>query len=540
MGEPASALALQTTHAGAHIGKDLGDTSFSTASEERLIERFGGLAAERIVSAAVIYALGYTLAMGTGELIHHLVIGAPWDLNAGHIAAFASIGVAFGFAAWARYGNLSPRAGIRLGLAFEVVGAFGIGLGTMYLPWSPDFLPVGISWICVWIVVYPIVVPAPPRRAFFAATLAALSGPASIAFYVFVVGNPNPDLFFWLMATIPNLICVELGWFGARTVYRMGQALDRAQQMGSYHLERLLGAGGMGEVWLASHRMLARPAAIKLIRPEVLGDGTRAGQALQRFEREARVISALSSPHTVVLYDFGSTERDGSLYYVMELLYGLDLQALVARFGPLDPARAVFILRQICLSLAEAHEAGLVHRDVKPANVFLARQGMELDFVKVLDFGLARAVRQESVTVTRDHVAVGTPAFMSPEAARGRPLDHRTDLYAVGCVGYWLLTGVLVFRGESPIDVLSQHIQAKAEPPSAHAELPIPPELDALILDCLAKDPADRPANAQQILARLDAIAFPAPWNQERARAWWKQHIPEHLQNQTASSALPA
>jgi serine/threonine-protein kinase len=285
----------------------------------------------------------------------------------------------------------------------------------------------------------------------------------------------------------------------------------------------------MGEVWRAQHRMLARPAAIKLIRPAVPGAGHPgvSEEARRRFEHEAQATALLRSPHTVELFDFG-VSTDGAFYYVMELLDGLDADTLVRRFGPVPAERAIYLLRQMCHSLSEAEAHDLVHRDIKPANIFVCRYGEDCDFVKVLDFGIAKAVGLDVDTqpvLTQANVVHGTPAFMAPEQALGRSdVDGRADIYATGCVGYWLLTGELVFKAESAMAILLHHAQTPPIPPSARTELPIPEALDRLVLSCLAKDPADRPQSARELSLRLAAVQGPSAWTEDRARDWWAMH----------------
>jgi serine/threonine-protein kinase len=280
----------------------------------------------------------------------------------------------------------------------------------------------------------------------------------------------------------------------------------------------------MGEVWRARHRMLARPAAIKLIRASSAGVSD---QAARRFEREAQVIARLRSPHTVELFDFGIA-ADGGFYYAMELLDGLDAESLLRRFGPLPPERVIYLLRQVCHSLSEAHASGLVHRDIKPANVFLCRYGEEFDFVKVLDFGIVRAVRgaaETSMVETHEERIEGTPAFMAPEQAMGGPVDRRADIYATGCLAYWLLTGGLVFTAENPIALLMRHAHAPPEPPSSRGPGPIPRALDDLVLACLAKDPDQRPQSARELALRLAEVDGLEEWTQQRAREWWAERM---------------
>jgi serine/threonine-protein kinase len=282
----------------------------------------------------------------------------------------------------------------------------------------------------------------------------------------------------------------------------------------------------MGEVWKADHRLLARPAAIKLIRASRVGDpaGAVSDETLRRFEREAQMIARLRSPHTVTLFDFGIAD-DGAFYYAMELLEGLDTDRLVKRFGPMPAERVVWILKQICHSLSEAESCGLVHRDIKPANIFLCRYGEDHDFVKVLDFGIAKAAADQpssDTALTMGNVIHGTPAFIAPEQVLGGiELDTRADIYSTGCVAYWLLTGDLVFTADTSMKLLMAHAQATPQPPSSKTKAALPPELDALVMSCLAKDREQRPSSARQLLARLDAMTLATPWTEERARAWW-------------------
>jgi len=281
----------------------------------------------------------------------------------------------------------------------------------------------------------------------------------------------------------------------------------------------------MGEVWLAEHRMLARPAAIKLIHGEAM-EGLSEAQVsalLERFEREARVTSQLSSPYTVRLYDFG-VSRDGVFFYVMEHLEGLDLHDLVARYGPQGIGRTVHILWQVCSSLAEAHDAGLVHRDIKPANIFLCRKGDEGDLVKVLDFGLVQlAGRDRSHSGASQGSVAGTPAYMAPEQGLDRSLDRRTDLYAVGCIGYWLLTGKTVFEQDSHTQIMKDHVYERPPAPSVRIEREIPVELDQLILSCLAKEPTGRPVDARALRDALERVQIPPQerWEREQIVRWW-------------------
>ncbi|HWA56570.1 MAG TPA: serine/threonine-protein kinase, partial [Gemmatimonadales bacterium] len=250
---------------------------------------------------------------------------------------------------------------------------------------------------------------------------------------------------------------------------------------------------------------------------------------IERFRREAEASASLRSPHTISLYDFG-VSSDGTFFFVMELLDGLDLESLVQRFGPLEPARVVYLLRQACESLAEAHSRGLIHRDIKPSNIFTCRMGLAVDFVKVLDFGLVKAEREQTdVRLTAPNTTTGTPAYMAPEVVLGTmPTDHRMDIYALGCVAYWLLTGQLVFEGGNSMQQLLRHAHDTPVPPSRRSELPIPAALDAVILAALAKHPDQRPASAAEFGRQLlAAIPEAERWDEERAAQWWARHHPE-------------
>jgi len=304
--------------------------------------------------------------------------------------------------------------------------------------------------------------------------------------------------------------------------------------LGSYEILSPLGSGGMGQVWRARHRMLGRPAAIKLIRPKSLGsEGSEAdGRAqilLRRFEREAKATSALQSPHTVRVYDFGTTD-DGTFYYVMELLEGRDLHSLVEQHGPLPAARVIYILRQVCESLAEAHRNGLIHRDIKPANIFLTESSFKYDFVKVLDFGLVKHApgsERKDTKLTVDGVVAGSPAFMAPELIQGAtPTDERVDIYSAGCVAYWLLTGQLVFEGDTPLQILMAHLEQQPDPPSSRSELEIPAELERVVLACLEKNPEKRPQSVETLSGQLAACPVEEPWTEGRAERWWQTHHP--------------
>ncbi len=310
-------------------------------------------------------------------------------------------------------------------------------------------------------------------------------------------------------------------WWGTHrrraSAHRHAVELDDARRLRNWIPQERLGAGSMGEVWRAEHRLLPRPAAVKFIRPEALGaeDTHSTRDAVRRFEVEARTTALLTSPHTIELYDFG-VSPDGSLCYVMEFLEGMDLETLVERHGPLPPARVVHLLRQVCISLAEAHLQEFVHRDLKPANIYACRQGIEYDFAKVLDFGMVADVKVDDT-----QEIVGTPAYLAPEMVTGR-FDARADIYSLGCVAYKLLTGCNVFDGECVRDVVAAHVHDRPTAPSLRTDLEIPRDLELVVMECLKKSPIDRIPSAVQLSKRLAACNVGARWTPGRAMQWWR------------------
>jgi serine/threonine-protein kinase len=446
------------------------------------------------------------------------------------IPGVISIAVAVAVATMLRWTQCSPTSVVWLGLGFEVISSYGIAAAEFLQPTGLNVGPpwIGLSWVAVWMLLFNVVVPTVPRYAMLAALASVTSVPVMvlISIALFPPARSANGLMIFFSFGFPYLLVVLMAYVGARVVYALGTEVTRARELGSYRLEDRLGEGGMGEVWRASHRLLARPAAIKLIQSSANGAGI-SDDARRRFEREAQVIARLRSPHTVTLFDFGVTD-EGSFYYVMELLDGLDAESIVKRFGPLPANRVIYILRQMCHSLSEAESCGLVHRDIKPANIFLCRYGEDHDFVKVLDFGIAKAVHESSTeaqtAITMANIIQGTPAFIAPEQALGDDVDGRADIYATGCVAYWLLTGELVFTADTAMQLLLAHANTAPQPPSSRTELPIPHDLEALVMSCLAKDREQRPPSARDLLHRLDAIH--GEWTDVQARDWWKAHLP--------------
>jgi eukaryotic-like serine/threonine-protein kinase len=446
----------------------------------------------------------------------------------GHLAASWTMGLLW---LLARRAGLSGRS---LGTldAVSIVVACGF-LSIMTMNDEGQILQVLLA-LTVTVMIRAILVPSRPRRTM------VLSALAFLPTVVVCIARHSPTAllpgfsadyqkqYMTLNTVLWSVLGTTLATITSRVTYGLRRQVAEANELGQYVLEEKIGGGGMGEVWRARHRLLIRPAAIKLIRPQMSGDPEL---LLRRFEREARATAALKSPHTVQLYDFGATE-DGRLYYVMELLDGLDLDTLVKQYGPLPAERVVHILRQVCSSLQDAHGNGLVHRDIKPANVVVSRAGTTFDFAKVLDFGLvrldtARRAEDDAVKLSSEDSVSGTPAFMAPEVVLGvADTDHRVDLYALGCVAYWLLTGKLIFQGRNAVEVMFHHAHTPPPRPSTRSELPIPASLEELVMECLEKDPARRPASAEVVSTRLDAVSLESPWTVERAERWWARHRP--------------
>ena len=313
--------------------------------------------------------------------------------------------------------------------------------------------------------------------------------------------------------------------FGTHTINTFRTEAFRAKRLNQYRLTKKLGAGGMGEVYLAEHQLLKRPCAIKLIRPSL----SEKPRVLARFELEVRATARLSHWNTVEVYDYGRTD-DGTFYYVMEYLPGLSLQELVDRHGPLPPARVIYLLRPACDALREAHEAGLIHRDLKPPNIFAAYRGARYDVAKLLDFGLVKPTKDEESTVlTREGTVTGSPLYMAPEqVTRAHPADARTDLYAMGAIAYFLLTGRPPFASSDPMAVMVAQARDPVVPPSRH-RADIPADLEGIVLRCLEKNPADRYQDAESLARALAACADAGGWSPEQAEMWWRGNEPLNL-----------
>lgn len=520
----------QTLFVPKHRGTPFADRA-TTGLPPDLLNR----AANRLQILAWLYAFTFFMAAFFPALWlpdgRRMLVSSPVHWAPGVISIAVAVSVALAI----RIGRPRPARVAVLALVFEIVSSYGIAAAEFLHPLELVMVPtwIGLSWVAVWMLLFNVVVPTMPRYAMMAALLSVTAVPVMVllSLSMFPPAFQPTGVMVFFAFVFPYILVVIMAYVGARVVYALGTEVTRARELGSYRLEERLGEGGMGEVWRASHRLLARPAAIKLIRSSLSAGRDRISDDMRRrFEREAQVIAQLRSPHTVTLFDFGVTEH-GSFYYAMELLDGVDTNTLIKRFGPIPAERVVHIVRQMCHSLSEAGACGLVHRDIKPANIFLCRYGEDYDFVKVLDFGIAKVAHDSSpealTALTIPNVVQGTPAFIAPEQALGgTEVDIRADIYSTGCVAYWLLTGQLVFTGDTPMKLLLAHAQSTPEPPSTKTEMPIPRELDAVVLSCLAKSPEDRPKSARDLLQRLEAVVFDDPWTDTRAREWWTSHLP--------------
>jgi serine/threonine-protein kinase len=361
-------------------------------------------------------------------------------------------------------------------------------------------------------------VPSPPRRTLLIGLAAAAIVIAAAWSHPMETARGRVE---FLSATVRwSLFAVAGATATSAVIYGLRRKVQQAQQLGQYTLQEKLGEGGMGVVYRARHAMLRRPTAVKLLPASKAGD-----HSVTRFEREVQLTAQLSHPNTISIFDYGRTP-DGIFYYAMEYLQGINLEVLVRQFGAQPPARVVHILRQVAGSLGEAHAAGLIHRDIKPANIILCERGGAMDVVKVLDFGLVKELeRAEALSVTKVDVIMGTPLYLAPEAITAPDrVDARSDLYGLGAVGYYLLTGRNVFDGSTVVEVCSHHLHTPPVAPSARIGRPLPPRLEALILSCLEKDPARRPQTARELSERLLACDDAGVWNEKRACSWWATH----------------
>ena len=404
-------------------------------------------------------------------------------------------------------------------IAFFQKGWFSTlaGYGTVGL--VTGFRSQNAPWFLL-VILYGILIPNTARRCLVAVTLIVLIRMAILVGTVVTVSAVTlaDSALFLLVSVIAMGLVSAIAIFGAHRIESLRQMASETRKLGPYQLIRRLGSGGMGQVYLAQHALLRRPCALKLIRPDQVGDR----DSLARFEREVQTMATLSHPNTVRVYDYGLA-ADGTFYYAMEYLPGLSLDELVARHGPLPPARTVYLLRQVCGALREAHAVGLVHRDIKPANILACQIGGMHDVTKLFDFGLVRVhALSADAGLTGLGTIAGTPAFMSPEQAAGTAeVDPRSDIYSLGAVAYFLLTGQAPFVRSTSVQTMAAHLAEPLVPPRLLCS-DIPKDLEGVILRCLAKEANQRYADIAAVEEALACCACADCWSGEQAAVWWR------------------
>ena len=483
---------------------------------------FGGWVCVISGSFLIAYVL-LTLWTGPHIAIATIPIGDP---SLYHLAATLVAGALWAVAQWS--GPLPVRAlewleAISTLLMCACFALMGIGFVQAHFAVAQDPMHglFGALLACSYVLFSrAIAVPSTPVRTLVVTSVALLPMAAASTYAPVGANVPGIHLTAFIDVTTWCIAAVAMMVVASRVIFGLRAEVDKVRRLGQYTLEGKLGEGGMGVVYRASHAMLRRPTAIKILRPETAGE-----DALRRFEREVLLTASLSHPSTVAIFDYGRTPQ-GLFYYAMEYLDGLNLEQLVARDGPQPPARVAHILRQICGALGEAHAVGLIHRDVKPANIILSERGGLPDVAKIVDFGLVKSfetVRSPAdIEVTSVNLLVGTPLYMAPEAIGGNTaIDGRSDLYALGAVGFFLLTGSPVFRAQSVVEVFAHHLHTPPEPPSLRSGNHVPDDLERVILRCLAKRPGERYDNARALQHALDRCAENSPWDNELALQWW-------------------
>lgn len=422
---------------------------------------------------------------------------------------------------------LNLTAGALLGrfVVAEFARAHSLGTSEGALMTDAYITTLHVAGYGLWLAVRAALIPSSPRTTIL---VTALAGVPLVALTVLVptahgrlaLRALDSSAYPWLPMTAAMLwgfvviTCTVISW----VIYGLRAEVRKALRLGQYVLEGKIGEGGMGEVYRARHGMMRRPSALKLMRSDVAG-----ASSVLRFEREVQLTARLTHPNTITIFDYGRT-HDGVFYYAMELLDGATLQRIVDTLGAQPPGRVMRILTMACGALSEAHSIGLIHRDIKPANIMLCKQGGEHDVVKLLDFGLVKEVEVTGdVKLTGTNAITGTPLYMAPESILDPDsADARADIYALGAVAYYLLTGTEVFDGTSLVEICSQHIHEKPKPLSARG-VSVPAELEAIVLACLEKKPEQRPQSAAELRSRLAACAVDS-WESEAAGAWWSRH----------------
>ena len=470
---------------------------------------------ERLRLCAKLLFWTFVALLGLALAAYHLFpVMKPAELGLVH--GGGEVGLALLGATWIVLAKrrLSLRALHALDVLYAVSTGLAFADGAMF---SPDLRPAAYVALLGQVLVLftrAIVVPSTGRRTAVVSTLALLPITAAGVGLALTAPLDMPPIAFVGGDIVISATVVLLASTGSRTIFGLRRQISAAMQLGQYTLDRKIGEGGMGAVYRAQHALLRRPTAIKLLPPDRVGR-----EHVARFEREVQHMSKLTHPNTVAIFDYGRTP-DGVFYYAMEYLDGIDLENLVRRYGAQPPGRVARVLAQVCRALQEAHATGIIHRDIKPANIILCERGGEPDVAKVVDYGLVKEIDRESSKSSQ--LVLGTPAYVAPEAVTEPDLvGPGADLYAVGAVAYYLLTGKRVFEGKTALELCIQHVTAAPTPPSRVAEGELPAELDALVLRCLAKQPAERPASAAELAEELARFAT---WSDADARGWWDRH----------------
>jgi hypothetical protein len=523
--------------AGGSIFMDL-----TTGSMPSIDSETSELLRHRLKAAALFLAVGYGIFFVFGLLDPQSVQGmAIVGLGLRTILC----GAVAGFLAWGRPLSLSQLRGLEYGffgilVLLMMIGQYVLASTLIDRGDFPRLVALeknGVINLLILMVLYGVFIPNDPRTTarvvltmalgpflVLAALQLRMAGRATmideLASHEFAIAN---SIFFLLSA--------GLATYASYILNGLRLDLRRVRQLGQYHLGEKLGQGGMGEVYLAEHQLLKRPCALKLIRPEANANPT----ALARFEREVQAAALLTHPNTIEVFDYGRAS-DGTFYYVMEYLPGLNVAELVQKFGPMPPGRVVYLLRQVCGALAEAHQYGLIHRDLKPANIHVAILGGKCDVAKVLDFGLVKPTADpDAPRLTAEYSVSGTPQYMSPEQTMAaESIDGRADLYSLGAVGYYMLTGRPPFEGSHPTELMIAHARDQVVPPSRHNP-EIPADLEAVILRCLEKDPNARFPDARALAAALAACACASDWDEAKAEAWWIQQAKSQIPTPVSS-----
>jgi eukaryotic-like serine/threonine-protein kinase len=474
---------------------------------QRRLSLYGKVLVLQSIAYWLIYALIWGPTVGFATSLKHIV--SP------EVILLTAIYSLFWVVARGR-----PRPARTL-LITDVVGSLLIGVDNVFLMLGDLGTISGvfenlIGFICI-LLLRALIVPSTVKRTLLCGVLMCAPTIAGVAWGASRFEHEDLSAITMIGFSVNwSVISVAFSCVASGVLYGLRREVRDARRLGQYTLTEKLGEGGMGVVYRASHAMLRRPTAIKL-----LAQG--GGANLSRFEQEVQLLASLNHPNTVTIHDYGRT-ADGSFYYAMELLDGMDLEKLVVTDGPQSPARVIHILKQVCRGLAEAHDVGLVHRDIKPANIFLCKRWGESDFVKVLDFGLAKDNAAPDASRTADEVVLGTPLYISPEALSGpHRIDVRSDLYSLGAVGYYMLVGSPVFEGSSVLEVCAHHIFTAPPAPSARLGRPLPDDLEAIVLRCLAKAPAERYQTANELWSALMACAGAGQWTSADAQAWWQK-----------------